>query len=84
VATDPTPPVEFTSTLLSEFGRWARRALLVLMLVVIFEIYWVGSKVDRNYNGNPKSPTRQLVCAIAKDDAAKDPAVRAVRDRYCP
>lgn len=68
----------------SEFGVWARRTTLGLLVVIALMLVWVGQKIDRNFEGNPNGGTRQLICALAQDDAEILPRVARVVEEYCP
>lgn len=66
-----------------EFLRWCGRATIFMLLVLNVLMIGFWWKLDKIYNGNPQSGGRELVCAIAIDDARADTQVKVVYDRVC-
>lgn len=66
-----------------EYLRWVGRIVLFQMCVLIALLLAFWMKLDRIYNGNPNSGGRELLCAIAKDDADADPKVALAYKEHC-
>lgn len=66
-----------------EFLRWCGRITVFALIVLNVILIGFWRQLDKIYEGNPQSGSRELLCAIAKDDAQADPEVRLIYDKVC-
>ena len=65
------------------FLHWTAKVIIFLLALLCIGFLGFWLKLNQIYGGNPASGGRQLVCALAHDDAQKDPEVAVVFEENC-